>query len=270
MMTPNGAEIRKLPESPREYVEKILAPKLCPELADAKDVTLVFEKDLPDMARAVTKTDPLHRPAQSCRFRVAYTAPDGPVEREFVATLIVGRLTPHPGVPGPSATWIGDVVTCRAPKGKLDALMPTFVAIGSSVAPEPDWFNIMVQTAEMFVRQVREADDQLLGDQREAIKARMDALREAAQKASADTSDRIRQRFADQQNGKAQVQRQFMHYVTDTSSFRNPNDGSTVTLKANYRYQYVNNFGDVLQTDDATFTPPVDPKTTWRRMEKAD
>ena len=187
----------------------------------------MFEKELPDMVQAATKTDPLHRPARSSRFRVAYTAPDGAVEGEFVVTLIVGRFPPHRG-PGPSAIWIGEVATCRAPKGKLDALMPTFISIGSSVEPLPDWFNIMVQTAEMFVHQVQQADDQIFKDQSEAIEARMKILRDAARMASADASDRIRQRFADQQKAKDQVQRQFMHYVNDTASFRDPNNGSTV------------------------------------------
>ena len=268
-LTSDGLENRKLPASPREYVEKILAPKLCLEFANAKDVTLVFEKDLPEMARAITNSDPTRRPARSCRFRVAYTAPDGPVEREFVVTLIVQHFTPHPGA-APSVLWIGEAATCRAPKGKLDALMPIFTAIGSSVAPLPDWYNIMIQTAEAFVHQVQQADEQIIKDQRDAMNARMKILTAAARQANADTSDRIRQRFDDQQNAKAQVQRQFMHYVTDTSSFRNPHDGSTVTLKANYRYQYVNNFGEIIQTNDPTFKPPVDPKTTWRQMDKMD
>ena len=126
----------------------------------------------------------------------------------------------------------------------------------------------MVQPAEMFLRQAQRANDQVLRDQRDAINARMKILRNTTQKARTDTSDRLRQRFVDQQNAKAHVQRQFMHYVNATSSFRDPNSGPTVMLKTNYRYQYVNNFGDGIQTNDAMFTPPVDPNTSWRQREK--
>jgi hypothetical protein len=36
----------------------------------------------------------------------------------------------------------------------------------------------------------------------------------------------------------------------------------------NYKYQYEDNHGDIIGTDDVTYRPPIDPATSWAPMEK--
>ncbi len=93
-------------------------------------------------------------------------------------------------------------------------------------------------------------------------------MHEAAVQQSKDTSDRIRQNFANQQAAKADGQERFMHYVTDTNKYRQP-DGSSITLPS-HRYQYEDNHGTIIGTDDPTYRPPIDPSTSWTLIEKVN
>ena len=87
--------------------------------------------------------------------------------------------------------------------------------------------------------------------------------------ASTELSQSIRDNFQKQQEAKAKNQEAFMHYVNDTSGYTNPHDGSKLALPANYKYSYISNHGDIIQTNDATFHPQVDPATSWDTMEKS-
>jgi len=266
--TANGYEIREIPKSGQEYILKVLSPKLVPELAKAEDVKIVSEEKMPDFAKAQADSDPFHREFTSWRTRMTYTAADGAVEREWVVTFIVGKN--DTGRFPATYTWMADATSWRAPMGKLDGLRPTFTAIGSSVKPLLPWFNLEVQTAQLFLQNQQQANAQRLKDQREAINQRMEMLREEARQASAQVSERIRTNFAEQQAAKAQSQRQFMHYVNDTAAFKDPNSGATVTLDAGYKYQYMSSNGDVLQTNDPAVQPPVDPATSWKAMDRTN
>ena len=276
-ITPMGLEVRKQPASPREYVQKVLVPRFVPEVANATDVNVVSEVDLPDFAKAHTDNDPFHRPARSSRFRITYTTPTGPVEREFVSTLIFDTDTDKAPrqqsgarpAPPPTGIWIAEVTTCRAPKGRLDAMMPLFATIESSLKVQLPWYNTECQVAEMYLKQQREIEAEILGDQAGAIAKRAKIFHEMAQKASDQVSEHIRDNFANQQKAKAENQEQFMHYINGTASFTDPNDGSKLTLSNSYKYQYISNQGDIFQTDEPTLNPPVDPKTSWRQLEKS-
>jgi hypothetical protein len=263
---PSGFEVRKLPASPREYVEKLIVPKMIAEVASAKDVKLVSETDMPEVAKALTDHDPLHRTASTSRFRIAYTAAGGAVERDFIATLIVGQ----PKAPGNSILWMADVTTMRAPAGRLDALMPTFATINSSVKMLLPWYNTLVQVQEQCLRHQQEQEALMLKNQRDAINARMDILRDYGRQSSQMVSDEIQKRFTEQMAAKSEEQTRFMHYVNDTGGYTDPNDGSTVDLSAEYQYHYVSNHGDIVETNDPTYSPPIDPSTSWQQMSRVN
>ena len=268
-MTSNGYEVREIPKTGHDYAVKVLSPKLCPEVAKATDVKIISEEQMPEYAKTQADGDPLHRDFTSWRTRMTYTAADGPVEREWVVTIIVGKN--DTGRFPATYFWLADATTWRAPLGKLDGLRPTFTAIGSSVKTLLPWFNLETQAAVMFLQRQQQAEGQILNDQRNAINQRMQILRDEARQASQEVSDRIRTNFAARSSRpSAQSQRQFMHYVNDTAAFKDPNNGSTVTLDAGYKYQYMSNNGDVLQTNDPTVQPPVDPTTSWKAMDRTN
>ena len=110
----------------------------------------------------------------------------------------------------------------------------------------------------------------MLQDQANAIAYRSRVLHEISQQASNQVSNDIHDRFVNQQKAKSDTQAQFMHYINGTASFSNPNDGSTLTLPSNYKYQYISNNDEVILSNDPTFSPPVGPSTSWQQMGKAN
>lgn len=282
-MTAFGETIHKLPASPRAFLEEIFIPASCPDIAADKNAKVIAETDMPDVAKVLSEHDPLHRPCRISRVRFAYHAPDGPMECEFITTMSVLDMRGPVGQVhlGADYMFVTDTTSRTAPQGKLDALSPTFNAIESSVTPQLPWFNLQITLGEKFLKQQQQmwnqemrrqrdriaAEAKMLQDQRDSINERQQQMHEAAMQESKDISERIRRNFANQQAAKADSQERFMHYITDTNKYKDPNDGSMVTLP-NYKYQYEGNHGDIIGTNDPTYRPPTDPATSWTPMEK--
>ena len=258
-----GVEIRQQPKSPRDYVLNLLLPKLRPSLAADKEMTVVSEMDLPgvDKAKAASSVLPNAR-FTSSRFRIAYTGPKGPVEEEFICTI---RSWPTGQPPRATTMWSANVTSAFALRGKLDALLPTLTAITSSESMQLPYANFVWQIGQMINQRWAEKLRQMGDDENERIRI----YGEMQRRASAEVSDRIRANFQRQQEGKALAQEAFMHYIKDTRGYTDPHDGSKLALPANYKFNYISNRGDIIQTDDPTFHPPVDPSTSWNQMEKS-
>jgi hypothetical protein len=282
---PLGETIHKLPATPRAFLEQILIPASCPDIAADKSARVTAVTDMPDVAKTQTDHDMLHRPCQVNRVRFAYNTPDGPMEREFICTMAVSDLRDKSGrlTLGPNYMYVTETTSRTAPSGKLDALLPTLIAIESSVTQQLPWFNLQITLGEQALRQQQQmlaaemqkqkdriaAEGKMLQDQRDAINERQRIMHDAAVQQSNDVSDRIQKNFANQQAAKADGQERFMHYITDTGKYKDPNDGSMITLP-NTQYQYENNHGDIIGTNDPTYRPPIDPSTSWQQMEKVN
>jgi hypothetical protein len=261
---PSGFEVRPLAASPMDYVNSLLIPRMIAEVAKATDVRLISQVDMPDVAQTITDRDPLHRKATMQRFRIGYTAPDGPVEREFVTTILEGQ--PKLG----NVTWMADTTTVRAPAGQLDKLLPTFATINSSVKMQLPWFNTLAQVQQAFLTHQEQMEAQMLRNQADAINQRMAIMRQYAQQSSQMVSDEIHQRFAEQMQAKDEMQTREMHYINDTGGYKDPSDGSTVTLSAEYKYHYADNEGDIIETNDPTYSPAGGPGTNWQQMDRVN
>ena len=276
-----GNEIRRQPPTPRQYLQQFVLPRLRPDLAEARDLKVVSEKDLPDYAKAVAAGVGAGSQSRASRIRVTYTpnaagaagsgsgsgaaagagaAGAEAVEEEFVCTLTATRIGAGPNS---YTQWFGDADSYRAPAGKLDALLPTFAVVRGSLAPELPWFNLVQQIGQMLVNAEKDKLQRMIDD----TAARMDALHAYARRAGAEVSQRIRDNFERQQKVKADQHDRFMDYVNDVQAYRNPNDGSTLKLPAGYRYAYVSNNGGVIYTNEAGYQPPADPKTSWQQLE---
>jgi hypothetical protein len=254
-----GFEIEEVPKSPGAYLRQLLVPKMRPDLMHASKVQVVSDTDLPDFAKAQSDQSPMHPQAQSSRISITYTGPDGPMEEQFIVSVFV---QPDPG--GATAMWFANVESTRAPAGKLQAALPTGVAISSSVTLKLAWFNATNQVGQMVIQAARNKTNQMGAD----LAHQMDQLHAYARQASDQVSQQIQQNFANQQTAKADAHAQFMHYVDNTAAFSNPNDGSSVTLSSGYKYQYINNRNEIIQTNDASYQPPADPQTSWQPMQE--
>ncbi len=117
-----NTEIHHVPDSPREYVLKILIAKSFPGMAQAPDLKVVAETDMPDYAKAVKERDALHRQTLAGRVRVTYTTAKGPMEAEFVTVLLMSPLKQGPGRgarPEPQVAWVANTRLLPRPSGQV-------------------------------------------------------------------------------------------------------------------------------------------------------
>lgn len=261
-------EIRTLPRTPREFVQNILIPRyakdVCTNIASAKDVTLVSEVPLPDLDKKFSEGDAFHHRNVSSRFRFAYTGPDGPRETEFVCSI---RSLP----PAPNGTtmWVADTVIYSAPKGQLDRLMPTLVAIQSSISAKPDWLSLRAKVDRQYTQMIAQVGKEQLEQQMKNDAARMDMIHAANRQANEQQAKNLEQQSAEITRQRNAAAEQVLQTVNGTAGFKSPNDGTTLILDNSYTYQYEDNHGNIYRTNGAADQPPLDPDTSWKRLEPA-
>jgi hypothetical protein len=258
---PLGAEVRPQPASAWDYLKTLVIPQMIPEVNKATDVKVISQTDLPDLAKAGTEHDPLHRPMTETQIRIAYTAADGLVERIFFVALITSKQVR----PDDPILWVSDVTTMRAPAGHLDETMPTFATISSSVHPLLPWFNRLLQVQQAFLTHQQEINNRILRNQADAIAERQRIMHEYAQQSSDLVSDEIHRRFEENMRAKDEMQTREMHYINNTGGYRNPSDGLTYELSAQYQFHCINGQGDILETNDPNLINQ--PGSDWKSMD---
>ena len=266
-------QIRRQAASPREYVRLFTVANDRPDIAAAKDVVITAEMNLPELAQATVDEKraaaPVFKDCQcrASRFRITYTSPEGKaMEEQFVCILLNYPLGEGRGA---ITGWTASVSSYRAPAGQLDRVLPLMATVETSVMRQLPWFSFNLQM-QQAIFQAR-LDAQRQGMQQMALDnaEHQKRMRNMAREASNDMSDRIRNRFKNEQAAKAESHHQFMNYVRDKQDYVNPRDSSRMTLPAGYRFNYVSNTGAVVSTNDATYHPPVDPKTSWDLMDRS-
>jgi len=256
-----NAEVRHLPPSAGDYVQRILIPKSLPGMAKAPDLKVVSETDMPDYAKAVQERDPGHRQTMAGRLRVMYTTAKGPMTAEFVSVLLLSPMKQAIGRgtrPEPQIFWVANTYLCRAPAGMFDAMLPTLTSIHSSVQVQLPWFNIMQQVAADTLTALQQAEMNQIGDQGRSILKNQEILRKAAQEKSDMVSRQIHDRFADVMATHDMMQTREMHYITNTGNYRDPQSGGLVNLSEDYKYHFTNGAGLIVETNDpnpAGFAP---------------
>lgn len=248
-------EVRPVPASPKDYLMNVLIPKSFSGMASAKDLTVVSDTDMPDYAKVVMDKDALHRKSVAGRVRVTYTTPKGPMEAEFVCVLTMSESKPvqRRGAaqpPPPEVMWISAVSLSRAPAAKFEAMLPILATINSSVTVQLPWFNVMNQVAADILTAMQQAEMNAIIGQGQSILNNMDIMHQAAMAKSDMVSQEIHDRFADTMATHDVMQTREMHYITNTSNYRDPQTGGLLNLSEDYKYHFTNGSGLIVESDD--------------------
>jgi hypothetical protein len=257
-----GQEIRRQPRSPRDYVMAVLIPKLRPALAGTRDLAVVSEMDLPEIDKAKTAASQVPNVKfTTSRFRISYTAEEGPVSEEFLCTI---RARPAGEGLEAVTLWDAEVASSRAVRGALDPALPTLTAIWASRRMQLPYYNFTAQVGQMIVQASPEQSQKIIENETE----RKRLYAEYQSKAGTQIGDAVRDRFLKEQDVKAKVQERFWHSVNDLAAFTHPREPIKIPLPARYAFSYLSNQGDIVQTDDSSFHPPLEPGTSWDKLEK--
>ena len=130
----------------------------------------------------------------------------------------------------------------RAPTGQLDASAKLFELIASTFRVDPEWQARVTKNA-MAIQQIEQ----------KGIRDRV-----AIQAKSAEDIRKIQQEtYENQQKSQDSINANFSQVIRGVESYRNPTNGETLELDANYGHAWVNNRGEYLLSDQAGFDPNI-------------
>jgi hypothetical protein len=243
-----GSEIRPRVRTPAEYVKQYIIPRFRKELADPH---FVSSTDLPDYARAVTANYQGVPGAlvRSARVRIEYESSGKPIEEDFVCTLV---FFPMVG----TVAWGGDCESYRAARGQLDAMMPMFRTIDRSAKVNIQWYNGVMQVAQLMQEGVRQSI--------ENAKKVSDYIAQT----NREISDTIRQSYENHVKTMDKCADNFDKVIRGVETYHSPFEDHPIEVPAGYNHVFTNALGEVIVTNDEFLKPGQVRNGDWREVEK--
>lgn len=247
-----GNEVQPPAESPRDYVTRIVLPRmrrgLHPRIVSYTELPRVAEATLAGIPK-----DGLARQVRSGKLRWKYELEGRTVEEDVYVTLVTAS-SPF----NDFTLWKADhLFALRAEEGKLDALTPLLIATVHSARVELPWFDEVLQVVGMWMR-----------NQQESIR-QAGLLSRYLSRVSSEISDLHRAAWENTQASQDRIQRNFSSYIRGVESYRSPFESHPVQLPSGYDYVWTSGAGDYLLTDQAGADPNVGGTKTWRLLERA-
>jgi len=195
----------------------------------------------------------------AARARLRYSANGQSVE-EWVAAVVnvTGTLSPTFNVAAGrqgqafSYSCTASVTAARAPAGQLDASEKMFLLMFSTYRVDQAWQNRVNGHAQAM--------------QQIELKGVRDRSAIVAKNAE-DIRNIQKQGWENQQRSQDHISNQFSEYQRGVETYRNPATGETVELSNQYGHAWVNNRGEYLLSDQASFDPSVTFKEDWKPLE---
>ncbi len=175
---------------------------------------------------------------------------------------------PHEGLIMLGTTWFGSdmqvgrqlwwsvepAVTFAAPSGRLEPVLPTLMAIASSVRPTPQWLKMKTDHMRALNRIAAEGAAQRAG-----------IVAEASREVSRILAEGWEARTASSDGSHARL----INSIREVETFGG-SGGESVQLPSGYDHVYSNGGGEYLLTNDALFDPNIDPmfnSSNWSQMQ---
>jgi hypothetical protein len=193
------------------------------------------------------------------RARLRYNLSGKPVEEWLIVkTIVTGTLGPSFSVSTGQMTQAftysctATTIAERAPQGELDSSERFFELLVSTIRVSPEWQSRVNQHASAM--------------QQIELKGIRD--RSAIVSKSADHIRNIqRQGWENKQKSEDHVFQQSSEATRDVETYRNPATGETVELSNQYGRAWVNDRGEYLLSDQASFDPSVTFKENWTPLQ---
>lgn len=238
-----GNEVRPHPGDVTNYVRFYLLPRYRPEVRSYRVVTA---KPLPDWAKSSAFAQAPGWKIMAGQVRIAYSVNGQAVEEELNVMLdsLYDRVN--------MKLWWGTewATSVRAAPGKLDVVRGIHQTMVSSFRLDLSWYGRMCQAADV-VRQIMQNES-------DAAVIRSKILAQA----NGHVTAVIRKSYEHRQAALDRIHARFSEYIRGVQTFRG-SDGRTVQLPSRYRYAWVNNRGEYVMSDDATFNPGVRWHGDW-------
>lgn len=244
-----GSEVRARFTAPADYVLRCLIPRFRRDISDPQ---IVFEADLPELARdqALKFQRVPGLTVQSTRLRISYRSNSRLMEEDFISTI--GALP----VSGQMIAWGAECESYWAPQGRLDQSMPLLRSIVSSLQVELGWYNCVKQVAQMMQQDApASAQDPAL-------------LAHCIERTNSQISDAVQRSYEARARITARCNDDLNTVVPGIAVYHDRNTNFRRCLPAGFDPSYINAQGDVV------LAHPNNPETGhlpdgWREMLRA-
>ena len=274
-MDENGSTLLAPPQRPGEVALQVLVPQLRPT---ATAVRLVDAKTLPDAERelreimapilrqleqsngnGVTLTPWLHVEEA----RVSYTEGGREWEELFSYTTDGAHITVRSEfLNNDNGGWeLHRVRSVRAPRGSLDAALPTMVAIAGSLRETPQWSTALHQL-KMRIQQIKHEGNM-------AVLREMGRRSQIQAANNAQLSDMQMASWREQQASSDRLHRATINSIVGVEDYKTPG-GSSIAVDNNYDRVFQDRLGNVIMTNDPGYDPSADQNVTgsWSKLER--
>jgi len=156
-----------------------------------------------------------------------------------------------------STTWYVDYISSfKAEKGKLDESGMEFEAMSKSLKLNPLWYSKYNQVIEYLVAQQIERI-QSVGELSRIISQTNDEI-----------SDMIMDSYNNRQATEDRIYDNFSQYMRGVDEYYDPVGQQAVELPSGYENAWVNNLGEYILSDSASYNPNIGSNQNWQQMEK--
>jgi hypothetical protein len=231
---------------PVQFVQSFWMPGVLTELQGAHVESVT---PLPQIAEIVLQKAGGQGAAFTYRIRYDYSRNGQPWQRDVTFTLH------FVGDPSTVASWyVYGASTEAAPAGQLDRYVPLLSAIVASRTTTPEWEATQTLVARIFYQGLR---------QEIANEAAFGRLLTQYEQQTAQLQQQI---VADRQASEDHNAEVFRETLGGVQSYDDPVNGHPVELPLGYQTYWVNEKGEYLAADQASFDPNSLNDGTWQRL----
>ncbi len=231
---------------PAQFVQSFWMPGVLSELKGAQVESVT---PLPKIAQVFLQNAGGQGVAYTYRIRYAYERNGQPWERDVTFTLY------FVGDPSTVVSWyVYGASTAAAPAGRLDQSTPLLSTILASRTTTPQWEATQTLVAQIFYQGLRQeiADDIAFGKMLAQYEEQTMQLQQ--------------QVIADRQASEDRNAEVFRETLGGVQTYDDPVNGYPVELPIGYQTYWVNEKGEYLAVDEASFDPNTLNDGTWQRL----
>jgi hypothetical protein len=213
---------------------------------------VVSSEDLPKVAAEVARSFGGQSMVKSARVRYEYEDNGRPWEELVTCTLVYTNWQM-------GTIWsVHSAYAFRAPKGRLDRLMPIMNSTVSTARISPDWYGGYIYVQKLFQNRMNQSIKNAA-----ALSATITRNSEEIRRMSSESYRKISE-------SQDRINQSFSEYIRGVETYKNPYEDRSVQLPSGYQDAWVNARGQYILSNDAGYNPNVGDTTEWRRMNRRD
>ena len=242
-----GSVLMPPPANPVEFVQRIYMQGPLQHLRGAR---LDGVEDMPQLAAELARSQGTGRTVYVSRLRYSYQFDGRAWEEDVYPTVI---FEPADGM---IVMWYGMGTTMRAPAGELERLRPLLSVIAPSIRYTLDWSATLEKVKQMY-QQNRANQQQRTREWGQMLTQYREEMRRAHQ-----------QVYEERMASQDRLSFARREVIGGVETYVDPFGSRAVELPSGYSYNWVNDQGQVILTNEPGFDPRIGDTRNWENMPR--